>query len=117
VDRADKNEYFTITLYQMEIDRVRFALVKYLRTRVQKIEQQVDYLILNTEAMDRLSEGEQNYLSKLNNINNQLIHDTVVSRLASDSAVRYFRINEDRYKHSLPNLDVSVVSYVIQLIN
>ena len=94
----------------MEIDRVRFALVKYLRTRIQKIEQQVDFLVLNAEAMDRLSEGEQVYLSKLNNINNQLINDTVVSRLCSDSAVKYFRNNEDRYQHSVPNLEVRLTS-------
>ena len=33
MEAANENDYFTVTLYQMDIERVRYSLSRYLRTR------------------------------------------------------------------------------------
>ncbi|CCI48508.1 hypothetical protein ABG067_005340 [Albugo candida] len=52
---------FTNKLYQMEIDRLRYMLASYLRTRLKKIEKYSQYIIKTPAYLDRLSEKERIY--------------------------------------------------------
>jgi len=105
VEAADEREYFTITLYQMDIERVKYSLAKYLRTRITKIEEQVEAILSSPEYLDRLSATEKVFATKLNLLNNNFFEENVLSRLPETNA-EYFRTNEDRYHHSQPNLEV-----------
>lgn len=109
----------------MDIERVRFILMKYLRIRLQKIEQQADYLMhpKYSYLIANLSYPEQMFLTKLSNLNNSYIEDTIIHRMdaisnaADDSIGRstndsvgkpssQFKLNDDRVKHAEPNLKV-----------
>ena len=61
---AAGNEAFASTLYQMEIDRIKYLLASYLRTRLFKIEQLAAYVLQNQEARERLSAEEVVYAQK-----------------------------------------------------
>lgn len=52
------DEAFSITLYQMEVDRVKFSLARYLRARLRKIEDHALHILGKPELMSRLSEAE-----------------------------------------------------------
>lgn len=99
----------------MDIDRIRFSLIKYLKIRLLKIENQIDYLSSNYEMFDRLSIAEKQFATKLNNLNNGYFEDNVINRFNYDSHKQYLRKNEDRLKHATPSLDVSGCSLLLLL--
>ena len=53
IEEARSEEYFTINIYQMEIERVRYSLARYLRTRLLKIERGLEFITGDIELMDR----------------------------------------------------------------
>lgn len=55
LDSSTTNSIFTVNLYQMDMERVRYSLSRYLRTRILKIEDQLEAIISNLDLMDRLS--------------------------------------------------------------
>jgi hypothetical protein len=56
---VDPDAMFTITLYEMEMERIRYALVRYLRTRLTKIEDQLHLVVSDPEHHVRLSSYEK----------------------------------------------------------
>ena len=62
---------FQAHFYQMDIERIRYALARYLRTRVQKIESSLDYIHSDLTIFDRLSEHEKHFANK---VSLQLFH-------------------------------------------
>ncbi|CAM9130658.1 unnamed protein product [Discosporangium mesarthrocarpum] len=59
---AGPDAAFSASLYQMEIDRLRYSLSKYLRTRLRKVERDALYLIdeeAGAEARGRLSDSRE----------------------------------------------------------
>ena len=61
---------FTLMIKQMDVDRVKFSLSRYLRARIEKIEDQLHYISDedDTEAKiiySRLSEHEKSYVQDL----------------------------------------------------
>ena len=73
-------EIFTAGLYQMDIDRVRYSLTRYLRARILKIEQSVDFIMSKTDVLDRLSSQEKTFVSKLYNLNNSYMEEAYFNR-------------------------------------
>ena len=57
-------EAFGISLYQMEIDRVKYLLASYLRTRLRKIEKFVFHILGSEEEFSKLSSNEVAFASK-----------------------------------------------------
>lgn len=57
--RSSKEEAFSASLYQMELDRLRYSLSKYLRTRLRKVEKDALHVLASGDEMDgRLSERQ-----------------------------------------------------------
>eukprot|EP00981_Chlorochromonas_danica_P012321 scaffold4837_cov163-Ochromonas_danica.AAC.2 len=107
LDDPNEEEAFTIVLYQSDIERVRFSLMKYLRTRIVKIENQLEHILGDLQLLERLSSTERIFATKLNNLTNQFMEDTIISRLPQNCA-DYFLENNDRYKHAVPKLQVVI---------
>jgi hypothetical protein len=105
VDKKDETEFFTATLYQMDIERVRYSLSRYLRARVIKIEKSLEFIVGNFEVYDRLSDEEKVFASKLNTLNNFYFEDVVSTRL-SQKAREYYELADDRTKHAEPSFQV-----------
>ena len=98
-------EYFTINLYLMDIERIRFLLVNYLRTRMQKVEQHAAFISSTTTELEKLSEAEERYLAKVVNLNNQHVEDSIVTRLLP-KLQRQHKESNDFYFNARPNLEV-----------
>jgi hypothetical protein len=64
---ADEN--FTATLYQMDIERIRYSLSRYLRTRLVKIEKYL-YSFQDRSKLEKLSFQEQVFATKLLGLTN-----------------------------------------------
>ena len=74
------DEIFTAGLYQMDIDRVRYSLSRYLRARALKIEKSVDYIMSKMDVLDRLSSAEKTFVTKLFNLNNSYMEEAYFNR-------------------------------------
>lgn len=98
------DEIFTAGLYQMDIDRVRYSLVRYLRARILKIEQTVDYIMSTMDVLDRLSSYEKTFASKLFNLNNTYMEEVYFNKLSKDGLREHISADNDGLRHSHPSL-------------
>ena len=53
----------------MDIERTRYSIARYLRTRIIKIENSLEFITSSLEYLDRLSVAERDYANKLKRIN------------------------------------------------
>lgn len=108
-ESGSANENFTSTLYQMDIERIRYSIARYLRTRLLKIENTVDFIIQNHDLFQtRLSENEQAFALSLYNLTNRHIEDTIFNSHFENNPDFRERIEsmDDKLKHSIPSLQV-----------
>jgi hypothetical protein len=89
----------------MDIERIRYALSRYLRTRLLKIERNLEHILANIDTTDRLSVHEKNFAAKLNTLNNTYFEDTVSSKMHEDGK-EYFEACDDRHQNAIPQLQV-----------
>lgn len=109
---ADKDPdiVFRSTLYLMDIERIRFALNRYLRTRLKKIESQLDYVVSTPDVVDMLSERERGFAFELHGLNGRYMTETVVERLSAQQAVEGA---DDMLRHSYPQQQVLYSTYYV----
>lgn len=103
---TDPGIVFRSTLYQMDIERVRFALSRYMRTRLRKIEDQTQFLISDEDAYDKLSAREKILLRQLAELNKNYFNEAFYDKLREDQ--RQASVNADeQFKHAKPLLQVN----------
>lgn len=102
-----EEEYFAISLYQMDIERVRYSLARYLRTRILKIERNLEYILSSIDVMDRLSMNEKVFATKLNNLNNTYFEDNVTNRIQQQDAREMYDLSDNRLRNAQPHDKVS----------
>ena len=110
-ESGSANENFTASLYQMDIERVRYSLSRYLRTRLLKIENSLDYIIQNPEILNnRLSENEQHFAISLYNLTNRHFEEVIFNTHFENNPEFRERIesSDDRVKHSVPSFQVCI---------
>lgn len=105
---------FTISLYQMDIERVKYSLSRYLRSRLIKIESQVQYIQRYGHVKNRLSEQEKIFVDKLENMNTTMAKSfydrlSVLDADNSKQIQKLQRVNRDIEKNDTPNLNVRCV--------
>lgn len=115
-ENQDENEYFAASLYQMDIDRVRFSIVKYFRTRILKIEANLEAILFDVTMMDRLSPEEQLFASKLDQRNKFYLEDVIHPRV-SDDIKELFNSSDNILKHARPDLQVCCITFLSCLIS
>jgi GINS complex subunit 4 len=101
-NNGDPKLYFSITLYQMDIERVRYALTRYLRARILKIEKHVDSILQDDDMCNRLSPTEKDFAETLYKLNNNYMNEQVKNRLDENSQPLYK--TDDIVATSTPNL-------------
>jgi hypothetical protein len=107
LEDAREQEHFVVSLYQMDIERVRYSLARYLRTRILKIERNLEYILSNIDVMDRLSMSEKVFATKLNNINNTYFEENVSNRFQHQDAKEYYDVSDNRLRNAQPSEKVS----------
>lgn len=102
IEDGIEEEYFVVTLYQMDIERVRYSLARYLRTRLLKIERSLEYILSNIDVMDRLSMQEKEFATKLSNLNTSYFEDNVTNRFQLSDAKDHYEQSDNRLQHAKP---------------
>ena len=97
-----------MSLYEMDIERVRYSLARYFRTRLLKIERNLEHILANIDLMDRLSVNEKVFASKLHNLNNGYFDDNVSNRFQNADAKDHYDVSENRLRNAQPVDRVSV---------
>jgi hypothetical protein len=106
---ADKDPdiVFRSTLYLMDIERVRFSLNRYLRTRLKKIEEQLDFVVSTASALDCLGHREREFAFELHALNERYMDDSFLDKLANRQAAEG---GEERVRHAQPQIEVQDMS-------
>ena len=99
-----EKQHFTWTLYQMEAERVRYSLARYLRVRLLKIEDTLDFVLSNVDLLDRLSFAEKQFAASLNELNNNHFEDHLTGKLP-ESMHEMVAKSDDRVRHSRPAMN------------
>ena len=112
VDEAGSaNVALEVSLYRMEIDRLRYILADLTRTRIAKIERYALHMRTTPEEMNRASEGERQYLQIYGKLMERHLHRTVLQHLP-----RSFRGIDKEEMIDRPNLDEFVFCHVLEMV-
>ena len=102
--RDNPDGMFTLVISQMDVERVKFSLSRYLRARLMKLEEQVYAISNDRDMFDRLSSPEKKFLNDLKEQYDNYLEDTVYKFLDS----KEWESENYMKKHSTPNLDERV---------
>ena len=91
----------------MDIERVRYSLSRYLRTRIIKIQNLLPQIISNIEMINNLSKQEKLFVTKLANLNSTYYSEAFYNRL-SDNIKDSIENSDDRFKNTQILLNVSL---------
>ena len=118
-------EHMSRTLYEMEIERIRYLIARYLRTRIIKIETSLHFIDSHIDTKDRLSFEEKEFVSNIKKLYDVHMEENVFSRLKSETAENIFdKPNpdtndkaryKDNFKNDQPNLNEFVVCRVTDI--
>lgn len=123
-DMIDDNHmisHMTRTLYEMDIERIRYLIARYLRTRIVKIESSLHYIDANIDTRDRLSSHEKEFVSRIRKLYDAHMDENIFSRINSETAENIFdkpkydgdkSKYKDNCKNDQPNLNQFVVCRV-----
>ena len=76
--RNDIESSFKVMLYEMDVERIRYLIVSYLRVRLQKIERYHKYIIEH-DQLSRLSADETRYIKEFSSLTEQYFESTFFS--------------------------------------
>ncbi|KAJ7048543.1 hypothetical protein C8F01DRAFT_1190004 [Mycena amicta] len=83
---TSEEEHMRIMLAQTEVERVKFIVRSYVRTRLYKIEKYARYIILNEEVQTRITAAERDYASRHANLLDRHFHSSVLQSLPESQA-------------------------------
>ncbi|KAF9365121.1 GINS complex subunit [Mortierella sp. NVP85] len=81
LDSGDDTSMIISILYQTELERVKFVLRSYLRTRISKIEKHYQYILADPASKRRLSRAEAMYAENYSRVTRQHFHTSILASL------------------------------------
>ncbi|ESK84067.1 dna replication complex gins protein sld5 [Moniliophthora roreri MCA 2997] len=78
---TSEEEHLRITLVQTEVERVKFVVRSYVRTRLYKIEKYARWIMQNPEIQTRITKSEQAHASRHANLTDRHLHQSVLQSL------------------------------------
>jgi hypothetical protein len=103
--------HFWRTLMLMDLERVRYSLTRYLRCRLKKIENSLEFIARDVDTRDRLSEQEEMFFVKLYELKNNHFKAVVFDKLTS---IESGYIPDYRLEHATPNEKEFVFARVLK---
>jgi len=83
---SSEEEHIRIMLAQTEVERVKFIVRSYMRTRLYKIERYARYITTNADVQSRISTAEREHASRHANITDRHFHYSVLQSLPATQA-------------------------------
>ncbi|KAH6904986.1 hypothetical protein BKA70DRAFT_515790 [Coprinopsis sp. MPI-PUGE-AT-0042] len=84
--RTSESEHLRITLVQFEIERVKFVIRSYIRTRLFKVEKYARFITSNAEIQTRITAAERDHASRNAKIRDQHLYLSVLQSLPESQA-------------------------------
>ncbi|KAJ7736782.1 hypothetical protein DFH07DRAFT_893160, partial [Mycena maculata] len=83
---SSEEEHIRIMLAQTEVERVKFIVRSYVRTRLFKIENYARYIITNEEVQTRITAAERDYASRHAHLLDRHFYSSVLQSLPESQA-------------------------------
>ncbi|KAJ7764747.1 hypothetical protein B0H16DRAFT_1673941 [Mycena metata] len=83
---TSEEEHIRIMLAQTEVERVKFIVRSYVRTRLYKIETYARYIIANEEVQTRITTAERDYASRHAHLIDRHFYSSVLQSLPESQA-------------------------------
>ncbi|KAL1923930.1 uncharacterized protein VTP21DRAFT_6965 [Calcarisporiella thermophila] len=80
----DPTRRFECVIYQTEMERIRWLIRSYLRTRLHKIERYATHILNDPESFSRLSDEEREYVEQYHSIVSEHYHKAFLSLLPEE---------------------------------
>ncbi|KAF9971517.1 GINS complex subunit [Modicella reniformis] len=115
LDSGNDTSMIISILYQTELERVKFVLRSYLRTRISKIEKHCEFILADPASKRRLSRAEIMYAENYSRATRQHFHSSFLASLPSslqgqDDTVFNRKLN----MISQPKLDEAVFCRIVE---
>ncbi|EIN04572.1 GINS complex Sld5 component [Punctularia strigosozonata HHB-11173 SS5] len=81
---SSEEEHFRIMLAQTEIERVKFVVRSYVRTRLYKIEKYARYLVANPDLQEKLTQIELEHAKTFAKLTEAHFHQSVLQALPEE---------------------------------
>ena len=116
-EAKDMQNIFTVIIYEMDIERVRFSLARYLRARLVKIERQMFAISQDERLLTRLSDQERVFLNGLLDLHSSYFDETIYRNPLTEECQHLLKQGTHGIKgcqqllreHCRANLDTHVV--------
>ncbi|KAH7334134.1 hypothetical protein B0J17DRAFT_675506 [Rhizoctonia solani] len=80
-DSTSEDEHFRMSYVQLDMERIKFQIRSYVRTRLYKVEKYASHIMATPELQSRMSVLEQNHAISYNNLFKAHMHRTVLDNL------------------------------------
>ncbi|KAG8740950.1 GINS complex subunit [Ceratobasidium sp. 414] len=80
-DATSEDEHFRMSYVQLDMERMKFQIRSYVRTRLYKIEKYASHIMANPELQSRMSVLEQNHAISYKKLFGDHMHRTVLDNL------------------------------------
>eukprot|EP01113_Clastostelium_recurvatum_P002530 TRINITY_DN11066_c0_g1_i1.p1 TRINITY_DN11066_c0_g1~~TRINITY_DN11066_c0_g1_i1.p1 ORF type:complete len:197 (-),score=24.40 TRINITY_DN11066_c0_g1_i1:77-667(-) len=100
-------EKFTVNLYEMEFERIRYVIRSYLRIRLAKIDRYFLHIFKNESELSKLSENEITYAQKYSDLVEAHLHTSLLQHIPE----KLHKLDDKTPEFNMvpaPDLDLSV---------
>ncbi|KAG8792031.1 GINS complex subunit [Ceratobasidium sp. 428] len=113
-DATSEDEHFRMSYVQLDMERIKFQIRSYVRTRLYKIEKYATHIMANPELQARMSVLEQNHAIKYKQLFGDHMHRTVLDNLPENLRSLSETFQDGRSMIPQPNLTQGVFIYATE---
>ncbi|CAE7141616.1 unnamed protein product [Rhizoctonia solani] len=113
-DSTSEDEHFRMSYVQLDMERIKFQIRSYVRTRLHKIEKYAAHIMATPELQSRMSVLEQNHAISYKNLFNAHMHRTVLDNLPEGLRSLTETFPDGRSMVPQPNMTQGVFIYATE---
>lgn len=113
-DSTSEDEHFRMSYVQLDMERIKFQIRNYVRTRLSKIEKYASHIMAHPELQSRMSVLEQNHALNYKNLFKAHMHRTVLDNLPENLRSLNEVFPDGRSMVPQPNLAQGVFIYAVE---
>ncbi|CAE6484716.1 unnamed protein product [Rhizoctonia solani] len=113
-DSTSEDEHFRMSYVQLDMERIKFQIRSYVRTRLHKIEKYATHIMATPELQSRMSVLEQKHAISYKNLFKAHMHRTVLDNLPEGLRSLNETFPDGRSMVPQPNMNQGTFIYAIE---
>ncbi|KAL5638990.1 hypothetical protein ACGC1H_003385 [Rhizoctonia solani] len=113
-DSTSEDEHFRMSYVQLDMERIKFQIRSYVRTRLHKIEKYASHIMATPELQSRMSVLEQKHAISYKNLFKAHMHRTVLDNLPEGLRSLNEVFPDGRSMVPMPNMNQAAFIYAIE---